>query len=178
MSLVFTPMTEADARAILACRYEGQYAVYNSPDAALGHDFDPLVELLDPGSPHFAVRESNDATDVPPLGFFGYGSACEVSAAETQGLATPYLLRPDGSATIGLGLRPDLTGQGRGLALVKAGLAYARDHYHPALFRLYVFEWNQRAIRVYERAGFVAVGQTSFTASEGERVFIEMTRVV
>lgn len=178
MSLVFTPMTEADARAILAWRYEGQYAVYNSPEAALGPDFDPLIELLDPGSPYFAVRESIDAADAPSLGFFGYGSACEMGAAETRGLATPYLLRPDGSATIGLGLRPDLTGQGRGLALVEAGLDYARDHYHPSLFRLYVFEWNQRAIRVYQRAGFVAVGHTSFTAPEGERVFIEMTRAV
>lgn len=177
MSLVFTPMTEADARAMLAWRYSGPYAVYNSPDPAMEPDFDPLAELLDPRSPHFAVREAtDDASKAPPLGFFAYGSACEVGAAETQGLATPYLLRPDGSATIGLGLRPDLTGQGRGLALVEAGLAYARDHYHPALFRLYVFAWNQRAIRVYQRAGFVAIGQTSFTAPEGERVFIEMTR--
>lgn len=182
MSLVFTPLADADARVILAWRYDGPYAVYNSPDPAMEPDFDPLAELLDPHSPHFAVREAESAAaggdSAQPLGFFGYGSACEVGAAETRGLAMPYLLRPDGSATIGLGLRPDLTGQGRGLALVEAGLAYARDHYHPSLFRLYVLEWNQRAIRVYERAGFVAVGQTSLTAPEGERVFIEMTRAV
>lgn len=178
MSLKFTPMNEADARAIRAWRYGGQYAVYNSPDAALGSDFDPLAELLDPGSPYFAVRASDDVPDALPLGFFAYGSACEVGAPETRGLATPYLLRPDGSATIGLGLRPDLTGQGRGLALTQAGLDFARTHYHPALFRLYVFAWNQRAIRVYERAGFFAVGETRLAAPEGERVFIEMTRPV
>ncbi|HEX8729886.1 MAG TPA: GNAT family protein [Ktedonobacterales bacterium] len=178
MSLTFTPMNEADAHAILAWRYEGQYAVYNSPDAALGPDFDPLAELLDTGSPYFAVRASDDGSDAAPLGFFAYGSACEVGAPETRGLATPYLLRPDGSATLGQGLRPDLTGQGRGLALTQAGLDFARQRYHPTLFRLYVFAWNQRAIRVYERAGFVAVGEIRFSAPEGERVFIEMTRPV
>jgi [ribosomal protein S18]-alanine N-acetyltransferase len=178
MTLAFTPMNEADARAILAWRYEGQYAIYNAPDAALGPDFDPLAELLDPGSPYFAVRASDDGPDADPLGFFAYGSAGEVGAPETRGLATPYLLRPDGSATIGLGLRPDLTGQGRGLELTQAGLDFARQRYHPTLFRLYVFAWNQRAIRVYERAGFVAVGETRFSAPEGERVFLEMTRSV
>lgn len=178
MTLAFTPMNEADARAILAWRYEEQYAVYNSPDAALGPDFNPLAELLDAGSPYFAVRETEDGPDAPPLAFFAYGSACEVGAPETQGLPTPYLLRPDGSATIGLGLRPDQTGQGRGLALTQAGLDFARQRYHPSLFRLYVFAWNQRAIRVYERAGFVTVGETRLSAPDGERVFIEMTRPV
>ncbi len=177
MNLRFTPMTEADARDILAWRYEGQYATYNSPDPALGADFDALAELLDTRSPHFAVREQEQA-DAPPIGFFAYGSACEVGGAGTEGLDTPYLLRPDGSLTIGLGLRPDLTSQHRGLALVEDGLAFARERYQPSLFRLYVFSWNERALRVYKRAGFSSVGVTRITPPEGERVFIEMTRPV
>ena len=176
MTLAFTPMNEADARAILAWRYDEPYAVYNSPDPALGPDFDPLAELVDAGSPYFAVREAVDGPDAPPLAFVAYGSACEIGAPETRGLATPYLLRPDGSATIGLGLRPDQTGQGRGLALTQAGLDFARERFHPSLFRLYVFAWNQRAICVYKRAGFVAVGETRLGVPDGERVFIEMTR--
>ncbi|HEY8324202.1 MAG TPA: hypothetical protein VIG77_06890, partial [Ktedonobacterales bacterium] len=85
MSLAFTPMNEADARAVLAWRYEGQYAIYNSPDAALGPDFEPLAEMLDTGSPYFAVRASDDGPDAEPLGFFAYGSAGEVGAPETRG---------------------------------------------------------------------------------------------
>lgn len=181
MSLRFTPMTEADARSILAWRYEGQYATYNSPDPALGADFEALAELLDTRSPYFAVREQEQA-DALPIGFFAYGSACEVGGEVggegTEGVATPYLLRPDGSLTIGLGLRPDLTGQHRGLALVEAGLTFARERYQPSLFRLYVFSWNERALRVYKRAGFTSVGVTRIRAPEGERVFIEMTRPV
>ena len=175
MSMRFSPMTEGDARDILAWRYEGPYATYNTPDPALGADFDSLAELLDTRSPYFAVREQGQ-TDAPPIGFFAYGSASEVGSPDTEGLATPYLLRPDGSLTIGLGLRPDLTGQHRGLALVEAGLAFARERYQPSLFRLYVFSWNERALRVYKRAGFTSVGVTRIHAPEGERVFIEMTR--
>ncbi|HEY7851222.1 MAG TPA: GNAT family protein [Ktedonobacterales bacterium] len=175
MSLLFTPMTEADAREITAWRYEGPYATYNTPDPALGADFEYLAELLDVRSQHFAVCEP-DQPNAPPIGFFAYGSACEVGDEATASLATPYLLRPDGSLTIGLGLRPDLTGQHRGLALVEEGLAFAHERYHPSLFRLYVFSWNERALRVYKRAGFVSIGVARIAAPEGARVFIEMTR--
>ena len=177
MSFDFSPMTEADARAILSWRYDGPYAAYNAPDVTREAYADALRELLDPHSPYCAAREHGEP-DTPPIGFFAYGSSCEVGAEETRGIPTPYLLRPDGSLTIGLGLRPDLTGHGRGLALVEAGLAYARAQYDATLFRLYVFAWNQRAIRVYERAGFTPVGEARVTAPEGDRVFIEMTRPV
>ncbi|HEX8996363.1 MAG TPA: GNAT family protein [Ktedonobacterales bacterium] len=176
MTFSFTPMTEADARSILAWRYEPPYTTYNAPDAALESSSDYLRELLDTRSPHFAVREAgNDAGDerAEPIGFFAYGSGCEVGGD----VGEPYLTRPDGSLTIGLGLRPDRTGRGTGLALVEAGLAYARDHYAPTRFRLYVYEWNERAIRVYERAGFTRVGERRVAAPEGERVFIEMMRL-
>jgi ribosomal-protein-alanine N-acetyltransferase len=179
MSLRFTPMTEGDARAILAWRYKEPYAVYNLPDPAQGGEFEVLTEMLDPRSPHFAVREArqaNEQAEAPLIGFFSYGSSCEVGGEETAGVATPYLLRPDGSITIGLGLRPDATGQGRGLELVEAILAFARERYHPSLFRLYVYSWNERALRVYKRAGFTSVGVTRIAPPEGERVFIEMTR--
>jgi len=172
MTLVFSPMTEADARAILSWRYVAPYDTYNAPDPDNPSSGDALAELLDAHSPYFAVREVGQESE-PPIGFFAYGSAGEVGGA----VATPCLLRPDGSLTIGLGLRPDLTGQGRGLALVEAGLAFARDHYHPTLFRLYVFAWNERAIRVYERAGFAQVGERRVPMAAGEWVFVEMARM-
>ncbi len=141
MSLIFAPMTEADARSILAWRYPPPYDVYNAPDPD-GGDVDDLVrELLDARSPHFTVREA-EAADAPLVAYFAYGSACEIG----EDSSAPYLLRADGSLSVGLGLRPDLTGQGRGLALVEAGLAFARERYQPTLFRLYVLEWNIRAI--------------------------------
>ncbi len=167
----FSPMTEADARAILAWRYDGPYATYNGPDPANGEAFDALFELLDSRSPYFAVRDAGHELE-PPLAFFALGSSCEVG----QEIGAPYTLRPDGSATVGVGLRPDLTGRGLGLSLMQAGLNYASERFAPTGFRLYVYAWNVRAIRVYERAGFVAAGETRVPAKDGGRVFIEMTR--
>ena len=53
----------------------------------------------------------------------------------------------------GLGLRPDLTGQGLGLEFFLAGLAFAHERYRPERVRLHVAAFNERARRVYERAG-------------------------
>lgn len=57
----------------------------------------------------------------------------------------------------GLGLRPDLIGQGLGLEFFRAGLAFARERYRPRRVYLHVAEFNDRARRVYERAGFSVV---------------------
>jgi [ribosomal protein S18]-alanine N-acetyltransferase len=54
----------------------------------------------------------------------------------------------------GLGLRPDLTGQGLGLQFFLAGLAFAHERYRPERVHLHVAAFNERARRVYERAGF------------------------
>jgi ribosomal-protein-alanine N-acetyltransferase len=57
----------------------------------------------------------------------------------------------------GLGLRPDLTGQGLGLDFFLAGLAFARERFKPRRVFLHVAEFNERARLVYERAGFRVV---------------------
>ena len=59
----------------------------------------------------------------------------------------------------GLGLRPDLVGRGLGLAFFRAGLAFAHERYRPRRVYLHVAEFNQRARRVYERAGFEVVSR-------------------
>ncbi len=57
----------------------------------------------------------------------------------------------------GLGLRPELTGRGLGLEFFLAGLAFARERYRPSHVFLHVAEFNERARKVYERAGFRVV---------------------
>jgi RimJ/RimL family protein N-acetyltransferase len=59
----------------------------------------------------------------------------------------------------GLGLRPDLVGRGLGLGFFRAGLEFARERYRPRLVYLHVAEFNERARKVYERAGFVVVSR-------------------
>ncbi len=170
-------MTAADAQAILAWRYDPPYTSYNArmgENAGYGY----VAEMLDSRSPHFAARIASgvDWERKPPAGFFAFGSACEVGS-EPDAPAAPHLYRADGSITIGLGLRPDLTGRGLGLPYVEAGLTLARERYHPTLIRLFVYAWNQRAITVYERAGFITIGCAGAPGSDGQPAFIEMTRL-
>ncbi len=137
MQFTFALMDEADARAIEAWRYEGEYAVYN-----LAGDGDDPAELLDRRSPYYAARDERGEL----LGFFAFGT----SAAITEN-KEPGIYAEDGSVLVGLGLRPDLTGKGLGLAFVEAGLAFGKARFAPTSFRLFVMTFNERAIRVYER---------------------------
>jgi RimJ/RimL family protein N-acetyltransferase len=82
--------------------------------------------------------------------------------------------KPD-ALEYGLGLRPDLTGRGFGLDFFRAGLAFGRERYRPPFVRLFVAAFNQRAITVYERAGFRETGRhiRSFDRF-GDVEFVEM----
>lgn len=58
----------------------------------------------------------------------------------------------------GLGLRPDLTGQGLGLEFFRTGLEFGRERYRPSRVVTNVAEFNERARKVYERGGFRVTG--------------------
>ena len=70
-----------------------------------------------------------------------------------------YFESKDDVLEYGLGLRPDLTGKGLGLDFFRAGLEFGRKRYRPSLVRLFVAAFNERAIKVYERAGFRETGR-------------------
>ena len=108
----------------------------------------------DPLNPerYFAVRDDGDAM----TGFY-------------------YFEPNDDVLDYGLGLRPDLVGRGLGLDFFHAGLEFARDRYRPRLIRLHVAAFNERAIKVYERAAFREVGRHMRSFERwGEVEFITM----
>lgn len=77
--------------------------------------------------------------------------------------------------TYGLGMRPDLTGRGHGLEFVRAGLEFGRERFHPERIVLAVAAFNERAIRVYDRAGFAETGRHVRTFIEfGAVDFVDM----
>ncbi len=164
MQFTFTPMTEEDARAIQAWHYEEPYTTYN-----MTSDEEPnaIEEMLDQRSPHYAVRDEPNAL----IGFYTYGTSAHIGDT-----IEPGLFVEDRMVTIGLGMRPDLTGQGLGLAFVNAGLVFACKEFVPKRFRLYVFAWNERAIRVYEHAGFKRIGLCVVPHEQEDRTFVEMQR--
>jgi ribosomal-protein-alanine N-acetyltransferase len=163
MEFIFKPMSEADAKIIRTWRYEDPYATYSfSTDDPGG-----LAEMLDPRSPYYSVRDEQENI----IGFVNFGTSALVWHSEV-----PSIYIDEQTVAIGLGMRPDLTGKGLGQAFVDAGLAFAREHFHPQQFLLLVYSWNARAIRVYERAGFKTVRTITIQNIHGEREFIEMRR--
>jgi len=164
VQFTFTLMTEDDARSIQAWHYEEPYTTYN-----MTSDEEPnaIEEMLDQRSPHYAVRNEQNSL----IGFYAYGTSAHI-----EDPIKPGLFVEDRMVTIGLGMRPDITGRGLGLAFVNTGLAFARKEFAPKRFRLYVFAWNERAVRVYERAGFQRIGLRIVQHEQGDRIFVEMQR--
>jgi len=151
MFCTFRPMGAHGARAIARWRYEDVYSFYNAEN-----DPDDLAELLDPQRWPDHYYEAVDAQD-DLIGFI-------------------YLLRDGPVVEIGLGLRPDLTGRGLGLPFLVDALGFAVQRDAPALFRLFVATFNERAIRVYLKVGFQPDGVVMQRTNGGEYEFLRMVR--
>lgn len=79
---------------------------------------------------------------------------------------------------ISLGLSPDLTGGGLGLKFVQAGLETLAAECSPSRIVLSVAAFNERAMKVYERAGFRAIRTYSQPTNGSVYEFVEMELLV
>ncbi len=156
---VFRPLDEENAREIVRWHYEAPYDFYD-----VVNDPDDLAELLDPErrQGYYAVLSGDEL-----VGFFCFGAEARVPSGHYS---------EGGAVDVGLGLRPDLTGKGLGLGFLLEGLEFARRRFSPEGFRLSVATFNERAILVYERAGFRRVKVFTHHTNGGEHPFLLMTR--
>jgi RimJ/RimL family protein N-acetyltransferase len=140
MRLTFRPAEEADIRAFSAWRYEPPYDVYNEDT----EDSSTLVRyFLDPQVHCTAVTDESGEL----VAYCTFGPDGQVPGGDYG----------DPALDIGLGVRPDLTGQGRGSSYVSAVIEFARATFAPRALRVTVAAFNRRALRVWERAGFQRV---------------------
>ncbi|MCA1899416.1 MAG: GNAT family N-acetyltransferase [Chloroflexi bacterium] len=151
MRFRFLPMTAEYAARILTWRYPPPYDVYDYDKAA-----EHMLDSAGWGKTLFAALDENGAlAGELTLGFLDQDD-------EWVPLDDMQAGRLDGCILwIGFGLRPDLTGQGLGLDFVTACADFAAQfsrrqyRYQGGEVGLGVYQFNQRAIKVYERAGFV-----------------------
>lgn len=152
MSHTFQPLTQEQAELIaFEWRYEGEYAFYN-----MDADEEDLASFLDAderGDTTFAVLETN----------------------EMIGFVTLQFESP-GTVTIGLGMRPDLTGNGNGYRFLTSILNWIEATYGTRTVRLAVATFNKRAIRLYESLGFIPQDTFMQETNGGVYPFLSMTR--
>lgn len=86
-----------------------------------------------------------------------------------------YFEQRDDALFFGLGLRPDLTGRGFGLEFLRRGLEFGRNRIVTRRVILDVAAFNERAIKVYERAGFRETSRHMRTFERwGDVEFVDM----
>ncbi len=156
MSIIFQPMAEAGAQTLVSWRYEAPYDIYNldSPDEQ------NICYFLEPQNAFYSItgQSGNMAA------FCSFGPDGQVLGGDYRANALD----------IGMGLRPNLTGQGQGLMYVKAVLDFARRAFAPAAFRVTVAQFNKRALRVWEKAGFRAI--QTFQSKHDGQTFVVLLR--
>ncbi|WP_404469614.1 GNAT family N-acetyltransferase [Sutcliffiella horikoshii] len=130
MMYKFEKMTQEQAEEIAHnWHYDGDYAFYD-----MEADEEDLEEFLDckaRGNYMFAVMIEDEL-----IGFFSV----------SQAAANVY--------DIGLGMRPDLTGNGRGTEFLHACMDFVQSRFTVDKITLSVATFNQRAIKVYRKVGF------------------------
>jgi RimJ/RimL family protein N-acetyltransferase len=132
-----------EAQEIVKWRYDSLYSRYDMSD-----DIEDIQELMD--GTYFSAKNLENEL----IGFFCFGLNAQINAKNKQ------LVYSDKTALdIGLGLRPDLTGQGKGKDFLIEGILFAQKQYTFQKLRLSVAAFNKRAISLYEKVGFVITGE-------------------
>ena len=159
MGLTFHQMDETSARTIQSWRYKPPYAIYNPGSDDVEND---IQRFMDPGSPYYGMADEQGEL----VAYCCFGMEAQVPGGDYRSEALD----------IGLGVRPDLTGQGQGLAYVNGVLDFARATFAPCSYRVTIAEFNERARRVWEKAEFQFVAR--FQRERDGRSFVVLAREV
>jgi RimJ/RimL family protein N-acetyltransferase len=136
-SWVIVKADEAAVRETLSWRYEPPYDFYNFNPLFIEED---TAYLMEPDVQAHAIYNEHGEH----LGLVTFGEDGQVPGGDYR---QPAL-------DIGMAIRPDYTGRGLGGDFVFAVVAYAQLNYGPPALRVTVAEFNRRARRVWEKAGF------------------------
>jgi len=137
------PLQEVHAWDILTWRYPVPYDFYNPPEDDRGQIY--VREFTKPELQFHAILNSAQQL----VGFCSYGIDGQVPGGDYSKSALD----------IGLGMKPEFTGQGLGKGFFSAILDFARQTMSPGQIRLTVANFNKRAFRLYASFGFVSESQ-------------------
>lgn len=137
MPFTFHPMDEIATRAVVAWRYPPPYEVYNEEPERVEQ---VVQEILRPDYHYYRMAEDGD----PLVAYCCFGPDARVAGGGYDHKALD----------IGLTVRPDLNGQGRGGQFAAAVFAFAQLTFPQKVWRVTIAEFNRRAQRVWQKVGF------------------------
>lgn len=147
-------LSQINAEAIAnTWHYKGIYSFYDMVEDP--EDFEEIISASLRGNRYFQVVNDDEL-----LGYF----CIEPISSE--------------KAEIGLGLKPDLTGQGLGLSFLLLIESFILKQQKYKTFVLSVVSFNERAIKVYLKAGYLKVGTEIVTSNNSKYEFIIMEKDV
>lgn len=159
MEIRVQPLTEEQIRTFLRWEYSGPYALYNPAE----EDARQAVRFFsDPANGYFALVDDGGEL----LGFCNFGADARVPGGNYEAPALD----------IGMGLRPDLTGQGQGELYAGPVFDFARAHFAFRQQRVTIAEFNKRAQRLCQKFGFRVCDH--FQHAQNGRPFVIMTREI
>lgn len=132
MTYQLRPLTAEQGEAMANWSYPGPWAVYD------------VTTPIDPEEGFWAVVDDSGAV----AGYACFGVEARVPGLEEQ----------PGALDVGVGMRPDLTGQGLGREFAGAVLEHAREVTGATRLRAVVQDWNQRSRRLLDGLGFEETG--------------------
>lgn len=148
-------LTQANADQIARkWHYSDQYSFYNMENDP--EDFEEIITPKLRGNRYYQVVDDKDEL----VGYF-----CLEMLSEEK-------------VEVGLGLRPDLTGQGLGSNFVKEIETFIQNNFNFKIIILSVTSFNKRAIKVYQRAGFKIDGSKLQKSNDGVYEFINLSKAV
>lgn len=138
MQINIEPMNYDAAKQISKWIYKEPYSIYSMDGS------DNCIDELLNGT-YFLVsdKESN------LIGYYCFGKSAQVPVGNKLGVYNCKDI-----IDIGLGIKPNLCGQGLGLKFLNNGLDFAKNKLSAKRVRLTVATFNKRAIKVYKNAGF------------------------
>lgn len=137
MNYTFQPMTLEYARLICQWHYEEPYSLYSLEESE-----ECIDEFMN--GDYYAGLIGDEL-----IGFICCGQSARVGGGYRQGI-----YNDNAYLDLGLGMRPDITGRGKGLSFLKEAMSFMKHMHANCTLQLVVASFNERAITVYERAGF------------------------
>ncbi|WP_374019149.1 GNAT family N-acetyltransferase [Paenibacillus thiaminolyticus] len=161
-SLHYFPMTEDCASIIAKWTYDEPYSLYS-----MDGDEDTIAEFMN--GDYFYVLDNDNVL----IGFICTGNSARVPGGYDIGI-----YHHDTYIDFGLGLHPKFTGKGMGADFVTRSLQFIHEQYLVTNIQLVVAACNERAIKVYERAGFAKGPLFQSKIGEQEVDFLVMRRSI